>query len=638
MKKFFFLFFALVLALILPKYALAATIVDQTANTGQNGVPSLQDVPSGTANVYFADDFVTSQSWDITTIFVPGADVTGTVAVDLNNATSLNWAIYGNDTTIPANPNRPNGNPEGGTAALWSTSITPPYTIAKGVTITGGLDVLLTLSAPYRLVPGHYWLVFYPTMDYETYGTWGRLTSGTGPGGNNAVAQFIVPQGGFGGPIVWTSAQDPYATSFPGGGWPTNQYDLAFRIEGTAASAPKIVVTPSSLDFGNTVVDNASLAKTITISNTGDVVLDVTNITVTGTSANMFTIATNLCVTNNINPSQSCTLSVTFTPSAEGAQSASLVISSNDPISSTVPVALSGTGVIPDINVTPAALSFGNIAVDQTSVAQTVTITNTSGASLSITSSITGTSAAMFALASGGTCSYPTDTLSPSEVCTLRVTFAPTEFGPQAAILEIVPGDSVTSVSQVALSGTGTYEVTPSATEGTYGSEIQYGGATSGFGAKKGKIYIGGNNKQKIDSWSNTQITMVFTKFKDMAVNTSYDVSIEPKDPKGTPPIVLDGAFTLRKPELPLTNTYSGAPNTEFTIPATDGQWFGTKKGKVYIGGEKCKVKEWTMNPTTGASSVTFVISKKLGAGTYALELENKIGRAVSAGFRVTGP
>ena len=44
------------------------------------------------------------------------------------------------------------------------------------------------------------------------------------------------------------------------------------------------------------------------------------------------------------------------------------------------------------------------------------------------------------------------------------------------------------------------------------------------------------------------------------------------------------------------------------------------------------------MNPTTGASSVTFVISKKLGAGTYALELENKVGRAVSAGFTVTGP
>ena len=44
------------------------------------------------------------------------------------------------------------------------------------------------------------------------------------------------------------------------------------------------------------------------------------------------------------------------------------------------------------------------------------------------------------------------------------------------------------------------------------------------------------------------------------------------------------------------------------------------------------------MNPTTGASSVTFVISKKLGAATYLLEVENKIGRALSAGFTVTAP
>ena len=44
------------------------------------------------------------------------------------------------------------------------------------------------------------------------------------------------------------------------------------------------------------------------------------------------------------------------------------------------------------------------------------------------------------------------------------------------------------------------------------------------------------------------------------------------------------------------------------------------------------------MNPTTGVSSVTFVISKKLGAATYLLEVENKIGRVLSAGFTVTAP
>ena len=63
--------------------------------------------------------------------------------------------------------------------------------------------------------------------------------------------------------------------------------------------------------------------------------------------------------------------------------------------------------------------------------------------------------------------------------------------------------------------------------------------------------------------------------------------------------------------------------------------WFGTKKGKVYVGAQKCKVNSWTMNPTTGESTIVFVVHKKIGAGTYVLEVENKIGRSLSFGFEV---
>ena len=87
--------------------------------------------------------------------------------------------------------------------------------------------------------------------------------------------------------------------------------------------------------------------------------------------------------------------------------------------------------------------------------------------------------------------------------------------------------------------------------EGTYGTEIQYGGLPGGFGDKKGKVYIGGH-KQKIDSWENAQITTIFTKFKDLAVDTPLDVSIEwkPKGSKTTNIVDLPNAFTLRRPEL----------------------------------------------------------------------------------------
>jgi hypothetical protein len=185
-----------------------------------------------------------------------------------------------------------------------------------------------------------------------------------------------------------------------------------------------------------------------------------------------------------------------------------------------------------------------------------------------------------------------------------------------------VSTDPVSPTVQVTLSGTGVYEVTPSALEGTYGTEIQYGGAANGFGDKKGKINVNGI-KQKIDTWTNAQITMIFNKFKNMVVDTPYDVSIEPKD---AAPIVLDGAFTLRKPSLDAA-TYTGSPEQEVTLT---GMWFGTKKGRVYIEERKCKIKEWNMNPVTGESTVTFIVHKKVGAGTFGLELENKIGRAAA--------
>ena len=67
-----------------------------------------------------------------------------------------------------------------------------------------------------------------------------------------------------------------------------------------------------------------------------------------------------------------------------------------------------------------------------------------------------------------------------------------------------------------------------------------------------------------------------------MAVDTPYDVSIQwkPKGSKTTNTIDLPGAFTLRKPLLPPTNTYSGAAGSEFTIPLTDVSGSAPRRGR----------------------------------------------------------
>jgi hypothetical protein len=164
---------------------------------------------------------------------------------------------------------------------------------------------------------------------------------------------------------------------------------------------------------------------------------------------------------------------------------------------------------------------------------------------------------------------------------------------------------------------------------GTYGTQIAFTGP--GFGNKKGTVLIN-NLKQKVESWSDASTTITVNKYKNLVTDTPYDVSIQPKEPKGTPAITLPGAFTLKKPEIDPISTAIGSPEDEITI---NGMWFGTKKGKVYLGQEKCKVKSWTMNPTTGVSTLVFEVSSKIGAGTYGLEVENKIGRSLSFGFQV---
>jgi hypothetical protein len=41
------------------------------------------------------------------------------------------------------------------------------------------------------------------------------------------------------------------------------------------------------------------------------------------------------------------------------------------------------------------------------------------------------------------------------------------------------------------------------------------------------------------------------------------------------------------------------------------------------------------MDPTTGESQIVFVVPEKIGAGSYSLEVGNKVGRSLPFGFTV---
>ncbi len=128
-----------------------------------------------------------------------------------------------------------------------------------------------------------------------------------------------------------------------------------------ASTNPAISLSTMTLPFGSQGTGTTSGAQIVTVSNIGAGTLTVSGVTITGTAAALFA-ETNTCT--SVAPNGTCTVSVTFSPSAIGADAATLSIASNV-IGSPTDVALTGTGaasggsntVAGIIDAGPAALS-----------------------------------------------------------------------------------------------------------------------------------------------------------------------------------------------------------------------------------------------------------------------------------------
>src|SRR5207253_2131251 len=126
-----------------------------------------------------------------------------------------------------------------------------------------------------------------------------------------------------------------------------------------------------------------------------------------------------------------CTINVTFTPTATGSRSATRSEArraGNDP--QTAGVSCTGTK-IPSLSPSPVP-DFGGQNVGTTSAAKVVTLSNPSGTALTITSiGFTGTSSGDV----GHTNQSPISpsTLAANATCTINVTFTPTATGSRSA-------------------------------------------------------------------------------------------------------------------------------------------------------------------------------------------------------------
>jgi hypothetical protein len=205
---------------------------------------------------------------------------------------------------------------------------------------------------------------------------------------------------------------------------------VALDGAGTAPPVPVVALSTTSLDFGAQQTGTSSAPQSITITNSGDGTLNLGTLSLGG-AADQFAIVANGCLGASLGHDESCSFGVTFTPTGNGHQSATVSIPSNA-ASSPESVALDGTGTEPSFSVAPDVLDFGSHPVGVTSAQQSVTVTNTGNGPVAPGAGLV--SGPGFAVVADACASV---TLAPQETCAITLTFTPTAIGPASGALMV---------------------------------------------------------------------------------------------------------------------------------------------------------------------------------------------------------
>lgn len=225
-------------------------------------------------------------------------------------------------------------------------------------------------------------------------------------------------------------------------------HDITLTGTGTQ---PGLQLSGTSLTFADRSVDDGpSAAQTITVTNSGTAPLNIAGVNTSGTGQVHFPVGPETCTAAPIAPAATCTVQVTFDPAQRGALTASLDLISDAP-GTPHSVSLSGTGIGPDVTLTPTSLGFGNVLVGTTSAPLTATVTNDGDGPLTVgTVEITGADPSDYAI-HANTCTSP---VAPAASCTIQVEFAPNTPGLKNADLSIASNAGL-SADTMPLTGTG---------------------------------------------------------------------------------------------------------------------------------------------------------------------------------------
>ena len=220
-------------------------------------------------------------------------------------------------------------------------------------------------------------------------------------------------------------------------------------VEDTPVLDPaELTLTPATHGFGSLLTGAASGPFTFMAKNTGGSTSGTLTSLVSGTG---FSKGADSCNGATLAPNATCTVAVSFSPSAAGAASGTVGVAATGTADSS---SLTGTGLDPaSISIDPTDKAFDSTVVDGTSSATTFTVTNggdvPSGA---LAVSLNGANPGEFRVVSADDeCSG--QTLAAGAGCTVDVVFEPTAAVARAASISITgtPGGTTAAT----LAGTG---------------------------------------------------------------------------------------------------------------------------------------------------------------------------------------
>ncbi|GAB3855334.1 choice-of-anchor D domain-containing protein [Dactylosporangium cerinum] len=326
-------------------------------------------------------------------------------------------------------------------------------------------------------------------------------------------------------------------------GWPAGQLS-SLEVYGSGSGPGVLSLSPTSLAFEDTAVNDNSDWQTVLVTNTGTGPATISGITATGDFTRVTTCGTVIAAGAN------CTVTVTFHPTAAGNRTGSLTVSYGG---SSVGVALSGTGVATGsatLTANPTSLNFAATTVGSFSGAQTVTVTNTGTAAATISGvtvagDYTQTNTCGSALAVGAS-------------CTVSVVFRPTATGTRTGSLTVA---STAAPLTVVLSGQGASASGPNLALGRPTSQSS---STQAYGS--GNV-VDGNANTYWESANNA-----FPQWVQVDLGSSVSV----------------GRVTLRLP--PST---AWATRTQ-TVAVTDGATGATLRGSITV----------TFDPASGNTAI----------------------------------